>query len=370
MSIQHRPGRRSPWVARVRLSDGREQSRSFGRKTDAQAWLEEQRSRIRSGDWVDPRRGDILWDVYVDQVLEGKMDLSERTIETYQRSAVRVAPYLEGIPLNRITPERLDEVRASLSRQYAPETVSKDVRLIRMVLLKAVAHGRLRTSPARELLAPVPKKRPMRILTRQEVADIAAALPKRYRSWPIVAAYTGLRFGELAGLHTDQVDMLRRRLAVTRALHEPSGRQPYLGPPKSEASARTITLSSSVVEVLAGHLEEFPPIDGVVWRTAKGNYMRRGSWSRIWRSAIAKVGIECRSHDLRHTQAAWLIEAGEHPKTIQQRLGHGSIRVTMDRYGHLMDGLDEAAAEHLEEGFLGADAGKMRAKSADVIALP
>ena len=59
-------------------------------------------------------------------------------------------------------------------------------------------------------------------------------------------------------------------------------------------------------------------------------------------------GHHAESHDLRHTHAAWLIADGEHPKAIQTRLGHGSIAVTMDRYGHLMDGLDDQIALHLD----------------------
>ena len=60
------------------------------------------------------------------------------------------------------------------------------------------------------------------------------------------------------------------------------------------------------------------------------------------------VGAPCRIHDLRHTHASWLIAAGEHPKAIQTRLGHSSIQVTIDRYGHLMDGLGDQTADRLD----------------------
>jgi len=60
------------------------------------------------------------------------------------------------------------------------------------------------------------------------------------------------------------------------------------------------------------------------------------------------VGQPCRIHDLRHTHASWLIAAGEHPKTIQTRLGHSSIQVTIDRYGHLREGLDDRTADRLD----------------------
>jgi hypothetical protein len=76
---------------------------------------------------------------------------------------------------------------------------------------------------------------------------------------------------------------------------------------------------------------------------------RHGSFGRISRKAVAEsVGPPSRVHDLRHTHAAWMIADGEHPKAIQTRLGRGSMSVTMDRYGHLMDGLDDQIAVHLD----------------------
>ena len=60
------------------------------------------------------------------------------------------------------------------------------------------------------------------------------------------------------------------------------------------------------------------------------------------------MGAPCRIHDLRHSHASWLIAAGEHPKVIQTRFGHSTISVTMDRYGHLMDGLDDQTADRLD----------------------
>ena len=92
----------------------------------------------------------------------------------------------------------------------------------------------------------------MRLLGATEVATLAAALPERYRSLVIVAAYTGLRWGELAGLRVPDLDLLRRRLTVRSALVEASGQDPQLGPPKSKASERTITLPGFVVETLDG----------------------------------------------------------------------------------------------------------------------
>ncbi len=107
-----------------------------------------------------------------------------------------------------------------------------------------------------------------------------------------------------------------------------------------------------------------------MWTTSRGQFLRRGSFCRIWRAAVdSTVGRPFRLHDLRHTHAAWLIAAGEHPKAIQQRLGHGSISVTLDRYGHLMEGLDEGAADMLDDLFVAPGEGQIRDSLADVLSL-
>lgn len=73
---------------------------------------------------------------------------------------------------------------------------------------------------------------------------------------------------------------------------------------------------------------------------------------RTWLPAVQNsVGEPCTFPSLRHTHAALLIAQGEHPKVVQERLGHTSIKATLDTYGHLFDGMDEGAAERLDEGW-------------------
>jgi integrase len=150
-------------------------------------------------------------------------------------------------------------------------------------------------------------------------------------------------------LPSPRPDIDRRRLTVRTSLIEASGQPPFLGSPKSAASERTITLPKIVIDTFSHHLDTHPPPHSTVWTTEGGGFLRRGAFGRIWRRAVAEsVGAPCRIHDLRHTHAAWLIAEGEHPKAIQARLGHSSIQVTIDRYGHLMDGLDHQTATRLD----------------------
>jgi integrase len=80
-------------------------------------------------------------------------------------------------------------------------------------------------------------------------------------------------------------------------------------------------------------------------------------WNNVFAPAMAKAGVRCRFHDLRHTSVALAIAEGAHPKAIQTRMGHSSINVTLDRYGHLFPELDEALARSFGDRFAAAKAG-------------
>ena len=115
----------------------------------------------------------------------------------------------------------------------------------------------------------------------------------------------------------------------------------------ASSSVRSITVSSFTATVLAEHLERFalPGPDGLVFTNTAGNPLISSSFhSHAFGPALARVGLACRFHDLRHTSVALAIAAGAHPKAIQHRMGHSSINVTLDRYGHLFPELDEAIA--------------------------
>jgi hypothetical protein len=81
-------------------------------------------------------------------------------------------------------------------------------------------------------------------------------------------------------------------------------------------------------------------------------------WNNVFSPAMAKAGVRCRFHDLRHISVALAIAAGAHPKAIQTRMGHSSINVTLDRYGHLFPELDEALAYSFGERLETAPAGR------------
>lgn len=191
----------------------------------------------------------------------------------------------------------------------------------------------------------------MRFLDLDEIKDLADTINPQYKALVLTAAFTGLRFGELAALRLGRINMLRRTIRVEETLNEVKGHL-HFGPPKTKSARRTITMSKALTEQLATHMTESRMTrDGLVFTAPMGGPMRRSLFRRrMWLPGVqASVGEPLRFHDLRHTHVALLVAAGQHIKVIQERLGHASIKTTLDTYGHLFDGLDQVAAEALDK---------------------
>lgn len=193
----------------------------------------------------------------------------------------------------------------------------------------------------------------MRLLDPAEINLLAETIDPRFSAMILTAAYTGMRFSELRALRIDRFDALRRTVRVMASLVEAKGQFSFVQP-KSEASRRTVRVPPFLVEVLAAHLAMHADGSGLVFSAPNGGPIRRSNFRRrIWLPAVdASVGQPCTFHDLRHSHAALLIAQGEHPKVIQERLGHASIKTTLDTYGHLFEGLDEKAASTRRTGKL------------------
>ncbi|HXF72084.1 MAG TPA: site-specific integrase, partial [Actinomycetota bacterium] len=195
----------------------------------------------------------------------------------------------------------------------------------------------------------------MRPLSAREVAALAEAVPGRDRALIFVLGYAGLRIGEAAALRVGDVDLLRRRLHVRASASEVRGRW-ILGSTKTDRE-RSVALPAFLAEELARHLEAHSSPsapEAFVFTGPGGSPLRPNNWRRrVFLPAQRAAGITPlrRIHDLRHTAAALAIEAGAHPKMVQEMLGHSSITVTLDVYGHLFPSLHDALAASLEETF-------------------
>jgi integrase len=250
-----------------------------------------------------------------------------------------VLPVLGDRPLGQVRASEVQALARGLSDRLAPSTVAVVYRHVAAVFAAAVRDRRIASSPCVGITLPKRHRPPVEPLPTEAVHALTEAMPARYRGLVTLAAGTGLRQGECFGLAVDQVDFLRRSIRVGQQLVTVSGKPPYLGPPKTEASIRTVPLPSVVGETLAAHIAAYPPGQwGLVFTTVKeAPIYRGGMFHGAWVNAVRAAGLPAgtRFHDLRHYFASLLIRHGESVKTVQARLGHASAGETLDTYSHL-----------------------------------
>lgn len=328
--------------ARVK-SHGREVgTRVFDRRADAVAWEQDQCRRIRTGDWVDPKRGRVSLAFVAESWLETRRTMKRRTRETDELSWRRyVAPKLGTRTIGTLTTAEVAEWLAQLMGDgRSAATARRGLATLRAILDHAVADNRLARNVAR--LAKAPRggsKREGLGLSQEELHALAAACRDELGEIVLVLGYSGLRWGELAGLQVgDRVAVPGPGLRVQRALLTGRGGHVYVDSLKSHR-ARTVPLAGPAIEIISRRSDSRPATDWI-FTSAAGKVLREGNWKRSvdWNRARTSIGRPTlRVHDLRHTTASIWLAAGADPKVVQRILGHASAAMTMDLYGHLID---------------------------------
>jgi integrase len=341
--------------ARYVAPDGTERGETFSRKRDAETWRATQLSDVAKGRWVDPALGRMTFGEFVKTWEAGLYDLRESTVERHL-GVVRnhLLPRFGGVAVAEITHGDVKAmVAADVAAGYSGSAVRRHVFTLRGILDAAVQDGRVGRNVADGVRMPPESTRRMRFLDADQLAAVAHAVPVHYYPLVMTAGFVGLRWGELAGLELDRVDLLRHTMTVDRQLTEVAGRL-KVGPPKTRSGVRTVKIPEDLSNILAVHFGTTPVRQsGLAFPTPRGKPMRRGNFrQRIWTPAVDEcfAGTSLADmvfHELRHTAAALAIDHGAHPVTIKERLGHSSIKVTMDVYGHLFPSQDAALAEAL-----------------------
>ena len=254
-----------------------------------------------------------------------------------------------------VTPAAVD---ASAGRTVTAQAY----RLLRTMLAQAEDDGLIRANPCKVKGAATvnhPERLP---LTPEQVAGLAAAVPARFRAAVLVAAWSGLRPGELFALRRGDVSADGAVVTVRRALVELPGEPISYGPPKSAAGRRSVTLPASVAAALAEHLEAHTGTgsEALVFTTPSGRPIGSGERSRVLRPAREMIGRpDVTWHHLRHTGATLAAIAGATQAELQARIGHSSSRAAAiyqharsERDRWIADRLDQLAAtsplQHLE----------------------
>lgn len=348
-SIQKRPDGR--WRARYRDDAGKEHARHFGRKVDAQGWLDEVTASVVTGTYVAPKAGNITFRAYAEEWRANQVYRPQtgELVELVLRK--RIYPIIGDKPLKSFVPSDIQNLVKQLADKYAPRTVSVSYSYVATIFRAAVADRRIARTPCEGVDLPKIEPKKIQLITLERLDEIVAAMPPNLRAAVILAAGTGMRQGEVFGLTKDRIDWDKKVVNVDRQLLGRSGAQRF-GPPKTDASMRTIPLPSTVEQVLALHCEVYDVgDDDLLFHGGRGAPLARSTFGDVWRRAAPGVDF----HDLRHFYASLLIRNGESVKTVQANLGHKSAEETLNTYAHLWEDAHERTRDSVDRGLAAAD---------------
>ena len=347
------------YLVRFRTPDGRQRSKQFKRKKEADAYASVVEVGRLHGSVIDPRLGRITVSQWFDRWWPTVTNLRRTTYardEQYFRT--HVLPSFGTVPLALVDRTELREWIATMVRSpdeggrgKAPATAQKAVQVFNKCLRAAVEDRLIPHNPLADLPLPKIEREEMRFLSVAEVWQLADAIDPRYRAFVLVGAYGGLRLGEMAGLQWSRVDSAAHELAVRETLTDVRGHL-ELGPPKTRAAIRTVAVPAFVIDELNARKNGSARASDLVFASPDGFPLRASLFRRrFWTPAITSAGLApCRIHDLRHTAISLWIAAGANPKQVAVRAGHTSVSVVLDRYGHLYPKHDDGLVAALERG--------------------
>ncbi len=342
---------------RVRYLDpsGRQRSRSFKKRADAERFKKTVEADVLRGDWHDPALGRKTFREWVNEYMAS----ANKRATTRARDDVvlrkHFLPVLGDLPLGSITPRDIQLLVDKLVETTAPATVRTNYGVLRAVFSAAVQADLIPRSPcrARGVKSPSTTRKRRKGLDVADVVRLADAMPEEYR--PMVYVFVlSLHFSEVAGLKVRDIDFLRHELHVVETVAEVNGHiQP--ADTKNPTRRRRMAVPPFIIAMLAEHLARTGrnDPDDYVFQAPKGGPVRYTNFrTRIWMPAVEKAGLaKTTTYTLRHTSGGLLRQVGVHTQVIQQRLGHSSSRTTTDVYGWVPDETDQEAAAALETLF-------------------
>jgi integrase len=352
---------------RPRSADGKRRQTSksgFATKREAEEFLTAKLREIDAGEHLEPSAATV------EQFLTGEWlpslttrGLKLTTIDSYRMIVrTRIVPQIGQARLQKLSAAQIDVMYgALLKRGLSARSVRLTHTTLRKALKDGVRWGLLTRNPTDQAEPPAAKlakadaRRARNTWTGDQLRRFldSTAGDRDAAAWVLLAT-TGMRRGELLGLRWQDIDLDGKRARIEQTLVR-VGRRTEVQTPKTEGSARTVPLVPQAVEALRAHrarqaqeqlLAGRNYLDsGLVFRREDGTPVRPNAFTKRFEHRITQAGLpRIRLHDLRHSFATLALRAGEHPKLVQEILGHASVSITLDIYSHPDEDLLEQSA--------------------------
>lgn len=328
---------------------------TFDAKQDAEAWLGKEHTLIAAEQWTPPARRHVRADrLTFGEFAESwllERDLKPRTRAHY-RSLLdsRILPTLSPVDLIDFTPTTVRTWWAALDKG-TPTMRAHAYGLLRAILATAVGDELLASNPCMVRGAGTTKRVvQIKPASLEELAKLVQAMPEKYRVLTLLAAWLGMRFGELTELRRKDIDLKNGVVHVRRAVAWVDSK-PVVGKPKSDAGARDVAIPPHLLPLIKDHIAAFAlwGQDGLVFPSQQGVQLTTSTLYASYWPARKKAGRpDLRWHDLRHTGAVLAASTGATLSELMTRLGHSTPGAAL-RYQHTAAGRDQIIAKALSK---------------------
>ena len=362
-----RNGKMEGWVADYFDQHKKRHIKTFKREKDAKVWLDTVKIEVRTGVHAPERNSRTVSEAAELWLERGKTEgLETSTLRQYRNHVDRhINPLLGGEKLAHLSTPMIEAAKDKLLATASRPMSRKVLVSLKSILRDSRRRGLVAVNAADPVRVDAKKRERAKLLVGRDLPDksemtaIMAAAEGRWRPLIVTAALAGLRASELRGLTWSACDFERRVIHVRQR----ADLWGSLGRPKSEAGDREVPMTPTVYNTLRQWRLSAPPGElDLVFPNGNGNVESHANiCNRGWYAAQLATGVthhdgaKYNFHACRHFFASWAIEQGFTPKRLQTLLGHSSIQMTFDTYGHMFPSLEDDHAK-----FAVADAALMR----------
>ena len=355
------PSGKVAWLADYVDGSGKRRAKQFDRRRDADDFLVKARRDVQLGvhvadsQSITVKEAAVLW---LARCADRKLERSTR--DAYRQHVdLHILPRIANRRLSQLTTPAVHAFADDLAMTSSPAMVKRVVRSLGAIFVEARRRGLAATNPVSDARIDVGERRKSKrpeIPTKAELRDIIAAATGKHRPLILTALFSGMRASELRGVRWSAVDLKAGTIEVSERVDAWN----EVGAPKTASSHRVIPLAPMAVNALKEHrLAVSNGASGLVFPSEAGTPLNHQNVDkRIWKPLLVSAGMftlhptdrdesgeptkvpKYTFHALRHAAASLFIEQKLSPKRVQALMGHSSITVTFDTYGHLFEDAD------------------------------
>ena len=350
MSVNAKKDPNGTWHIQYRYTDWtgqqkKSQKRGFKTKKEAEEWLTNFKLK---------QAGDInmsfkeFWAIY-------KEDMSSRIRKTSMKQKEyivndKILPFFGDTPLCEINAPMIRKWQTDLMGQgYSPTYLKTINNQMTAILNYAVKYYDLKGNPCHKAGSMGKNKAgKMEYWTLEEFNEFADSVIDNHASWMIfnVLFWTGMRLGEMLALTVEDIDFDNNTIRINKSYTRLNGEE-IIGPPKTDASIRTISMSEGLKEDLNEYIHSLyhPKPKTRLFDEYSKSFVEKELRRGIKESGVKKIHVHC----LRHSHASMLVKMGFNPIEIAERLGHGKVTTTIETYCHSSDDAEKNIASKLSQ---------------------